>query len=399
MRQAQESLKVEPLSEADAEIRTFVKAEKINLTTKDDPAPRVIQPRSARFNAVLGSYIKHLEPILFKHVRKVFGEHTIYKGLNALQRGRRLRGQWDRFRKPVAVGLDASRFDQHVRKEMLVYEHAFYTRFYPRDKTLRWLLFQQLANRCVAYTRDGIIRYVTDGGRMSGDMNTALGNCLIMCALLWTYLREKQLLGKVAVADDGDDSVVIMEEEDLEHFCSGLKLWFWRFGFDIKVETPVREFEQIDFCQCSPIWTPEGWMMVRNPHNALDKDLVSFDNIANEKQWRIACGLIGECGLHLAGHIPIFSALYRKYFEIGGSAKRPEAPMTGMWFLSRGLDNSLKPIHPETRVSFWAAFGITPEVQRALEQRITETRFTYQSGRKGNIEHIFDINLFRDRRP
>jgi hypothetical protein len=44
------SLQGEALSKRDSFVSTFVKAEKVNFTAKPDPAPRVIQPRSARYN-------------------------------------------------------------------------------------------------------------------------------------------------------------------------------------------------------------------------------------------------------------------------------------------------------------------------------------------------------------
>ena len=60
-KQAEESLLVRAVEKADAEVKTFVKAEKINFTAKGDPAPRVIQPRSPRYNASVGRYLKPFE--------------------------------------------------------------------------------------------------------------------------------------------------------------------------------------------------------------------------------------------------------------------------------------------------------------------------------------------------
>ena len=375
-----------PLSVIDALIKTFVKAEKINLTKKGDPAPRVIQPRSARFNVELGRYTKHLEPRLYKAVKKIFGEHTIFKGLNALQSGKRLRTKWDLYTNPIAVGLDASRFDQHVRRKLLMFEHRLYENYYPGDRYLQWLLSLQLKNKCVAFTKDGKVKYQVDGSRMSGDMNTAVGNCLIMCALVWTFLKEKGV--RASLANNGDDCVLIMEKRD-ECKLQGLQEWFLGFGFEMKVEATVSEFEQIEFCQTSPVWTPEGYIMVRNPLNGIDKDNVSFDNITNERSWRNACGLIGECGLHLAGHIPLYNQLYRKLAKVGGVTKAVEPDRCGMWWLSRGLDNSNTPVHYRTRYSFWLAFGITPDTQAAWESELQQVDETYQPNRLG-LNKIFD---------
>jgi hypothetical protein len=54
-----------------------------------------------------------------------------------------------------------------------------------RSKELAELLKWQLQNKGFARTIDGLIKYSVEGCRMSGDMNTALGNCTIMCALVY----------------------------------------------------------------------------------------------------------------------------------------------------------------------------------------------------------------------
>lgn len=395
---AVESLVYSPLTVEDAGIKTFVKPEKINMTTKGDPAPRVIQPRSPRYNVELGMYLKHLEPRLYKIVKKLFGGHTIFKGMNALDSGKNLHRMWEKYRDPVAIGLDASRFDQHVRAELLKFEHSLYMMFYPGDKWLAELLSWQLVNRCVAYTADGSVKYVVDGSRMSGDMNTALGNCLIMCTLVYSLMAERGMVGRFSLANNGDDCVLIMERGDLARATSGLAAWFLEFGLVMKVEDPVTEFEHIDFCQTSPVWTPEGYIMVRNPHNGLDKDITSFDNITCEAQWRQSCRLIGECGLHLAGHIPLYNALYRKLYTIGRDSKKLEPQVCGMWWLARGLDNSRAPVHPRTRASFALAFGYPPDLQEAIETDIGKISESYEPNRDGYY-NIINNNEYRDRKP
>lgn len=87
--QAVASLRDVPVNRGDAMLKTFVKAEKINFTAKPDPAPRIIQPRSPRYNVELGRYVKVVEKHLYKAVARVFHEVTICKGLNAHDRGDR----------------------------------------------------------------------------------------------------------------------------------------------------------------------------------------------------------------------------------------------------------------------------------------------------------------------
>lgn len=112
----------------DSDISAFVKAEKINLTEKPDPAPRIIQPRDPRYNVEVGCYLKHTEKIMMKAIDQLFNPdsdiQTVFKGLTADQSGRMMRRKWLKFRDPVALGLDASRFDQHVSRQALEWEHA-----------------------------------------------------------------------------------------------------------------------------------------------------------------------------------------------------------------------------------------------------------------------------------
>jgi hypothetical protein len=47
-----------------------------------------------------------------------------------------------------------------------------------------------------------------------------------------------------------------------------------------------------------------------------------------------------------------------------------------------------------TRYSFWAAFGITPDVQEELERDIKSLVVTYSPNRDGN-RHLIDLNTLR----
>ncbi len=382
---AKESLLLWGIGELDFLIKPFVKAEKLDLSAKENPVPRIISPADPRYNLELSRYLQHLEHELYRAIRKLFGEHTVFKGLNALQAGRLMHKKWSKFRRPCAVGLDCSRFDLHVRVEMLKFEHSIYKLFYDGDSYLAWLLRAQLYSKCVAHTRDGGVRYRTNGGRCSGHPNTALGNCLIMCALVWVYCHNNDI--PIEFCDNGDDGCVILETEYLPKLTKGLSAWFLDHGFELKIEAAVFELERIDFCQTSPVWTPDGYMMVRNPLKGLSKDQISFDNITDETQWRQACRLIGECGMHLAGHMPMYCALYRKMVDIGGEIplKNIEVERCGMWWLSRGLDYSGRPVHEETRFSFWKAFGVIPDVQREWELSMERREVHYEPTRSGHM--------------
>lgn len=376
------SLEEQPLTEADFGIKkAFVKAEKINFTAKPDPAPRVIQPRDPRYNVEVGVYLRPLEHSIYHGIAQVFGGPTVMKGYTAEGVATQLRDMWDQFADPVAVGLDASRFDQHVRRQMLQWEHAVYTSCY-RDvhsARLRWLLKGQLLNKGYLQASDGRIKYVVDGSRMSGDMNTALGNCLIMCALVHTLSAERGV--KTRLANNGDDCIVIMERRDLSRFSKGLKEWFLEFGFNMKVEDPVTTFECIEFCQSHPVYDGEKWVMVRNYRTCLSKDACC---VVKDYGWGVDAlrwlASVGECGLSMSGGIPVMQEYYQAFRRNGGDARVIACVAeSGMAQLARGMHREAREPTEAARVSFFKAFGLLPSAQVVLEERLRTVEFTVPS--------------------
>lgn len=372
-------LETRPLTEDDFGVKkAFVKAEKINFTAKADPAPRVIQPRDPRYNVEVGVYLRPLEHAIYKAIADVYGGPTVMKGYNAEGVAREMLGMWESFQDPVAVGLDASRFDQHVRPEMLQWEHSVYLGCFPAAERarLRWLLKGQIRNKCHMRVGDGMLKYRVDGSRMSGDMNTALGNCLIMCALVWT--RAQELGIRVRLANNGDDCVVFMERRHLQRFQNELGCWFLNYGFKMKIEEPCFTFEHIEFCQAHPVFDGEGWVMVRNPLVTLSKDACCVNKDyaygSAAKKWLHA---VGECGIAMTGGIPVCQAQYQAFLRHGaaGLGENPVLTETGMYFLSRGCTRGVRAISDAARVSFFLAFGLTPFEQRALEAAYAEVSF------------------------
>lgn len=369
---AVESLMARPVMLKDSYLSTFVKAEKVVPTTsKPDPAPRVIQPRHPRYNVEVGRFLKTLEHKIYDGIKDLWGEPTVMKGYTVEGVAKHLKSKWDSYRKPVAIGLDASRFDQHISADALRWEHQTYlTFFHGKDRRdLAKLLGWQLRNRGFARASDGEVRYTVDGCRMSGDMNTALGNCLIMCALVWLRLRELNIRG--SLANNGDDCVVIIEESDLNAFSDGLREWFLEFGFTMKVEDPVRTFEQIEFCRMHPVWAGDAWVMVRNPLDALSRDLttvLSLTSLSAVRKWWYTVGLGGSAITH---GVPVFSRLYKAMLDAGVPSEMALDPwLSESGFMRLKSKRPPQPITPEARYSFWLAFGITPSAQEEFERNL-----------------------------
>lgn len=367
---AVESLRARRVQRQDAYLQSFVKAEAVNFTAKPDPAPRIIQPRGARYNACVGRYLRPLEHRVYAGIAVLFGGPTVMKGYNAVGTAECLRGMWDSFSHPIALSLDASRFDQHVSVDALKFEHSVYNRVFG-DPELAELLRWQLHNRGYVRTSDGAaFRYEVAGCRMSGDMNTALGNCLLMCGLVWTWARTVGV--HVRLANNGDDCSVFMERGDLERFTAGMDTWFTEMGFTLTSDGVAHVFERVDFCQTRPVFANGRWVMCRNPRVALCKDFMhkqpDMGNTARAyRRWLYQVGVAGGC---LADGVPVFHAAYAFMRRCGTRCDRAQGfgdMSSGFEHMAAGMENCAACVGPEARVSFWRAWGITPDQQELLE--------------------------------
>lgn len=376
--EAVESLQAKALEARDAWVMTFLKAEKINFTAKRDPAPRVIQPRQPRYNVEVGRYLKPAESYVYRAIACVFGGTTVTKGLNAAEVGSCISSKWEGLKHPVAVGLDASRFDQHVSVPALEWEHSVYNHMF-KSQELKELLKMQLVNRGIARAKDGTVKYSVEGRRMSGDINTALGNCLLMCALVWTYMKSKKI--RPVLVNNGDDCVCFMEARCLGRFMDGLKEWFLEMGFTMTVEKPCYELEEIEFCQGKVIITDEGPLMVRNVMNALAKDSTCLIPIDSRKGFERWVNSVGCCGESLCGGVPVMQSFYRMYKRVTPPKKKSSIDYpfieSGMSYLASRMTRTDRPISEQTRYSFYLAFGILPDAQVELEKYFDRTTLQY----------------------
>lgn len=361
--EAVSSLLVQAVNRRDATVRTFVKAEKVKFSaSKPDPAPRVIQPRSPRYNVEVGRYLKLFEKSLFAGFRRLAGYPVIMKGLNATETAVELRAHWDAFSNPCAFGLDASRFDQHVSVPALEFEHSVYNAVF-RSQELKELLTWQLVNKGRGSTRDGRVKYTVEGCRMSGDINTSMGNCLIMSSIVLGYIEFHGI--KARLANNGDDCNIVCESRDVHRFA-GIGEWFLDFGFKLTRESTVSVFERIEFCQTQPVLTSTGWRMVRNPRTATSKDCMSLLPWSTPKEFRRWRCAVGTCGLELTRGVPFWESYYKRLWCDESDAHTKEfISNSGFGFLSRGVVGGL--VDEDSRYSFYLAFGIYPDEQEALE--------------------------------
>jgi len=364
---AQRKLELSGLTRKDGYIKTFVKLEKVKKTG----APRCIQPRDPKYTLSVAAYLKPLEHRIYNNIRKIFKDGpTVIKGYNVEQIGCILRGKWRSFVKPVAIGLDAVKFDLHVSAQALKWEHSVYENVY-KDKQLSRLLAQQIDQRGVGWCKDGKLRYKLKGRRASGDINTGLGNCLIMCGLVYSYAKHIKI--DIKLANNGDDCVVFMESGNEANFMAGLDAWFLDMGFRMTAEAPVYELAQVEFCQMRPISMADGrCIMVRNIPTSLRKDSLCTVSIQNAKALRGWMTAVGQGGLALTGGVPIMQNFYRCLERLGEKQTSKVVDQlkrnSGMHMLATNMKGRFVKPSDEARLEVFIAWGILPDLQIEMEK-------------------------------
>lgn len=375
-RLAGKSFETIPLCENDFEIGAFLKREKINFSSKSDPDPRIIQPSSVRALLTCGRWLKPTEGPLCKAIGKVWGHPTISKGMNASQVGNLIREKWLMFDNPVAIGIDAARFDQHASVAIQKYTQSFYKSIYaghPERAELDLCLENQLHTEGRSFVRDGKCKFRRDGGNTSGKPNTALDNCVQTTALCYEFVHDMGV--KAALINNGDDCVLFCERRDEKKLTDKLYGWFCDRGFTMEVEDPVYELEKVVFCQASPYFDGTGWRMIRDPHTTLSKDSMSIIPLESELSYGAWIKAVGECGLALAGDVPIYGSFYNCLVRNGTRLMRGRSSnlhkhqlmASGMTYLAKDMHYKYAPPTQEGRASFYFSYGVLPAVQQDLE--------------------------------
>jgi hypothetical protein len=371
---AVDRLAIKAVCPRDAHLKTFIKAEKLNFTIKNDPAPRVIQPRSGEFNVEVGCYLRPIEHKVYDEIDKLFSSPTIFSKYNSKRQAELIRDKWDSFAKPACVGIDASRFDQHCSVQALEFEHDLYNSIYGSRK-LKRLLKYQLNNHGIARGNDGWFRYFKRGSRMSGDMNTSMGNKLLMCLMAHAYIKTKTF--KIEFVNNGDDCLLILERKNLRHLAD-LEVYFKAFGFKMVRETPVYEFEQIEFCQTKPVMTSNGWIMVRNVMTCLSKDVTCVNLGHDVELYRVWLKKIASCGVTLNKGVPILQEFYKMLDRFGvegnlHSGAKFECEYNWHNKMVKGLKTFNYEVTEQARYSFWLQTDISPDQQCAVEEYFAQS--------------------------
>ncbi len=352
-------------------VNFFVKLEKwpISKVEKEKP-PRGIQFRSYEYLLALKRLITPMVDLTktnktFEH-NPPFNPQCVFTKNNTPQViAANFLEAWQKYKTPTAVCLDHSCFDGHYSHELLTYEMQRYQRISgcKNNSLLMRLLKRQLTN--TGYSAGGI-KYKVKGKRCSGEFTTSHGNgetnyLMIRSILLFLGITEFNIFV------NGDDSVIICNFEDVDRIVKNLEL-FRNFNMSTEVEHIATVFEEITFCQTSPVLVNGTYKMVRKPMRVLSRLPYSSTNWASVlDRFMVSVGL---CELSINIGVPILQELAIWLIRKGGSDRPLTTHKTDHYDAQAVL--KVENIDQSTRESFNLAFGIDPHEQLRLEKYLRD---------------------------
>jgi hypothetical protein len=401
---ARDSLLESPWTTKDAELQSFVKAEKIS-SLKKPTKPRLINARDKRYNLELATYLKPVEHVLWRRLKGrcpgVERTRIVAKGLNSFQRGELIATKMAGMPDCVAFEVDGAAFEAHITTELLKYEHGVYKAAYPGDVNLARLLECQLV---LKGTTSSGVKYSRPGCRASGDFNTGLGNTLICVACVEAVLfRIRREHGGSLLFDmlvDGDNAVIFVEKKYLsvvrEGFPGVTRLLTPQ---EFVLEDPVDTVEGVTFGQSQPVLVDGKWQMVRQYEKVL---ACAFTNHRHLKD--VAFGvrwlkLVAKAEAINHEGVPVLGPYFHKAWLKTRHFKDIAEPLDYLDYHLHevvprlGDDVQARPVSGATRLSFEAAFGISPTEQVALERRLDPDFSRYQQGLTTVVDEDFPGNV------
>jgi hypothetical protein len=368
-----------PLGSSDTFLRAFLKAEKREVSGL--AKPRLIFPRSPRYNLALASWLKPFEHWLWGNLKSVGSRgvkstRVVGKGLGPISRAglvsRKMAGLPD----CVVFEVDGKAFEAHVDRRSLELEHNVYRTAYPGDTELSRLLGHQCRNRGVT---TGGVRFTREAGRASGDFNTGMGNSLIMLCAVDATLRT---LGqrRFDTLVDGDNALLFLPGADAERVRLAFKdMCHAVTGQEMVVERPVSVLEEVRFGQAAPVCVDGTYRMVRDWRKVLSGGTTSHRHLREPRFAPLWLSGVARCEYHLARGLPIVGHWAHKLLaKYPNTEPRLAEHLREYEYLGVPLNKVLAdtPVFVEpsmsTRLSFWRAFGLPPDDQVALEASLTE---------------------------
>lgn len=372
--QAAESLRVRACSRADAKVKMFVKADKFDNAaakgyTGKPLKPRAIQARSPRFNVALGRFVKAFEGncLAMRGWRSPTRTTMFAKGFTQQELAHLFREKLAGFSEPVVVSMDATTFDASIRVEHLRSLHALYEQICPHPEMARTLSWRYM-NKCKSLNG---VEYVVHGGRMSGDVDTALGNCIDMVCFVATVMHQLKVRVWDAL-DNGDDCLIIMEKAAFPG-TDAIKRRMAHLGIKCDPEVAGDRLEDVEFCRSRIVRTALGITWMPRPRRFLANLGVSHVLYGGSQgDYLSSLKSIAYCALVTYPGTPVVSECARVVYDalahkdLAGNMWGREYSYNARMNRRRGHTLADVDVTPEARASVERAFKMSIEEQRAI---------------------------------
>jgi hypothetical protein len=297
------------------------------------------------------------------------------------------------FASPVVVEVDGKAFEAHVAVEQLQAEHSVYLRAFKGCPTLARLLGKQLVNR--GRTPSGW-KFKRPGGRASGDVNTGMGNTIIMIGLVEAVMRL--ICRRFDSLVDGDNALLFVEAEDLPALQGkfpGLALH--HCGHEITIERPVRALEEVRFGQSAPVRLPGGLQLVRDWRKVISHATSSHSHMHHSAEVAPFLAGIALCEYSLAQGVPILGKyFYQLFLDCQARTGKVSKAQHYRDYMAMGVDVGSvlrrEPVWVEptesSRLSFESAFDVSPDLQLAIERALPRLGGTTMPGVQPGRHHV-----------
>jgi hypothetical protein len=207
---------------------------------------------------------------------------------------------------------------------------------------------------------------------MSGDANTALGNCLLMCIFVRAAMRSLGV-DKWDILDDGDDCLLFIPKSE-EGKLKPLTKLFLSYGQELKLENRAEVMEKIVFCQHQPVIVDGEWRMVQDWKKVLSTRAGGSSLWTNPVLFRGMLHAVGLCELSLSRGVPILQEFASALIRMGdGTIPKAFACEFENWrraVATGEISLRTTPVSLLTRESFADAFGVSVVDQLEIESRL-----------------------------
>jgi len=352
----------------------FVKLQRINPEEKIDADPRIVNFRRYEQAFALGRFIR---PIEDRFLDLAKGNFWIFRGpwlakkRDLVSRAADIREQFDSIPNCVALSLDVSRYEAHISPELMSLEHAIY-RAACRDGEFRRLLKSQSKSQG---SMDAGLKYRMKGRRLSGDMNTACGNAILMVLMVGTVMEG---LGyDFRIYDDGDDCLLMVPAAVAATVADTVVREFLSFGVTLKVENRASQLEDIKFCQAHPVYWADGrGVLAADPIKQLSQ---MYSGVKYGRSHVLDTRLAHTTAqglLSVYAGVPVVGAYHRMVLRATLAAGKRRAVQDRNFEFFEALNGGVHDTHSvddSMRISYYKAYGVTPTDQRRLEDSFDHT--------------------------